>query len=77
MSVIEIALNGKKTLVERDWLNYEDVLHLAGFDRARILSVAFYGRLEGEGIRQGILSPGRGVVLCNGMRFTIADTSNA
>lgn len=73
-----IHINGQSFSIEGvETLSYEQVLHLLGHRKDRILTVVYHWRGEGDISRDGSLSPGKSVKVAEGMRFTVADTSNA
>lgn len=76
---MNVTINGQKcTIVTTSGqCTYEDLVTLAGYDPKRILSVTYSTRRPGDEQRQGILSPGRSVLIEDGMLFCVADTSNA
>lgn len=58
-------------------LGYDQIIQMAGFAPGRILSVTYHTRRKGDEQREGILSPGRSVLIEEGMIFNAYDTSNA
>jgi hypothetical protein len=59
-------------------ITYAEVLELAGFDPARVLSVLWSAEIEGHPARvHGTLTPGTDIVVALKTRFEVADTSHA
>jgi hypothetical protein len=84
----KITVNGTQHSVQPRTLSYEEVVKLAfsgPFDKPPIegflytMTYFWQGRLDDEpkAIVQGVLSPGKSVVVRDGMRFSVADTSSA
>lgn len=74
---MKIIINSIEHEFDGDSISYEDLIEKLGYSRDRILSVTFKGVWRGDARREGILSPGRVIILEDGLIFNISDTSNA
>lgn len=74
---MKIYVNGEECLAVGQAMSYEEVVVLAGHDPERVLTVVYHWQGGGDSERNGSLSRGRTVAPAEGMRFTVADTSNA
>lgn len=70
-----ITVNGTEILSFTDWVSYETLIHWAGYEKDRVLSVTFRNALGHPD--DGIISPGMSVRIKDGTVFDVADTSNA
>lgn len=71
-SLVNIFVDGDLCDVPAGTMSYADVVTLAGYEPARILSVVWH-----DGDTSGILTPGKSVTVAPRMRFEVADTSHA
>lgn len=76
---MQINVNGSKyDLADTTTdLSYEAVAQMAGHQADRVLSIVYRANRKGDEQRSGILAPKEMVKVEDGMRFTVADTSNA
>lgn len=76
--MVNIKVNGNDRQHVGETISYEDVLKLDGRDPKRVLSVTYQGQSNGDLQREGGMRPGcEPVRVEEGMRFAVADTSNA
>lgn len=74
---MKIFVNGGEHSFVEPNMHYEQVVQLAGYEATRVLSVVYATKRNGGQKRMGTLIHGRTTVVEEGMRFTVADTSNA
>jgi hypothetical protein len=73
---LNVILNGKPAKCDRE-VTYEQIIVAAGYEPDRIISVTYSTRRNGDSQRSGMLSPGKKVLVEEGMVFNAMDTSAA
>lgn len=74
-----ITINGEKFTLDQDTVGYDDIVSRANSGRSKkcLHTVTYYVRTSEDGARQGIIWPGRVILLDEGMDFNACVTDNA